>query len=334
MVNRNFESEGHRQPANEVQDEFRGSGISPFRIGTAGVGGRDDIFFAAVALTRMPMTVVDPSKPDNPIIFANRSFLEMTGYQEAEVLNRNCRFLQGPDTDCETINAVRNALSRHEEISVEVLNYKKDGSSFWNQLFISPILDSQGRLLYYFGSQLDVSRRRDAEAGLRRSQRMEAIGQLTGGLAHDFNNLLQVIAGNLEMLAPRVETDERGMRILRLANAAVSRGEALTRQLLAFARKQPLEGRPVNLNRLVATLSELVEHTLGNQIRVSTRFDPSLSNCRVDPVQLELALLNLLLNARDAMTSDNGEVVISTTNETIDTGTAATVGASPAGMSA
>ena len=154
-----------------------------------------DIFFAAVETTRMPMIVTNPNAPDNPIIFANQAFLDMTGYESGEIVGHNCRFLQGPDTDPEVVTSIREAIDGRYDFSTEILNYRKDGSTFWNALFISPIFNEKGELIYFFASQLDVSRRRDAEDALRQSQKMEALGQLTGGIAHDFNNLLQVKIG-------------------------------------------------------------------------------------------------------------------------------------------
>lgn len=176
-----------------------------------------NIFFAAVETTRMPMIITDPKMPDNPIIFANNAFIEMTGYSSNELLGRNCRFLQGPETDPDTIAQVRAAVEARREVAVEVVNYKKDGSSFWNALFISPVYNESNELIYFFASQLDVSRRRDAEDGLRQAQKMEALGQLTGGIAHDFNNLLQVMIGYLDMIQRSVDKPQYEQERLRLA---------------------------------------------------------------------------------------------------------------------
>ena len=111
-----------------------------------------DIFFAAVETTRMPMIVTDPHQPDNPIIFANRAFVRMTGYSAEELIGSNCRFLQGPDTDRDTVSEVRDAIREHREFAAEILNYRKDGSSFWNALFVSPVFNRSGDLVYFFGS--------------------------------------------------------------------------------------------------------------------------------------------------------------------------------------
>ncbi|MFC6049794.1 PAS domain-containing protein, partial [Methylobacterium hispanicum] len=201
-----------------------------------------DIFFAAVETTRMPMIVTDPRQPDNPIIFANRAFLAMTGYAPEELVGRNCRFLQGPETDRETIAEVRQAIAERREFATEILNYRKNGSTFWNALFVSPVYNAAGELVYFFGSQLDVSRRRDAEDALGQAQKMEALGQLTGGIAHDFNNLLQVIVGYVDILAsgladPGADTG-RLTRATENIRQAAERATTLTQQLLAFARRQ------------------------------------------------------------------------------------------------
>ncbi len=297
------------------------------RLGATVSGGpedlkrHDDIFFAAVQTTRMPMIVTDPHKPDNPIVFANGAFLGLTGYTLEEIVGRNCRFLQGPETDRGTIDQVRNAIERREEFAAEILNYRKNGSSFWNALFISPVYDREGNLIYFFASQLDVSRRRDAEDALRQSQKMEALGQLTGGIAHDFNNLLQVVIGYSDVLKRALEMDgePRLNRAVDNIAAAARRGATLTQQLLAFARKQRLEGRTLNLNTLVENLRDMTGRTLGEHIHVALKLDPELANCRLDPVQAELAILNLLINARDAMPAGGG-LTISTENRLIEDG--------------
>ena len=283
-----------------------------------------DIFFAAVETTRMPMTVTDPRQPDCPIIFANHAFLEMTGYTSEEIIGRNCRFLQGPDTDPETVDSVREAIRQRSELATEILNYRKDGSSFWNALFISPVYGKSGELVYFFGSQLDVSRRRDAEDALRQAQKMEALGQLTGGIAHDFNNLLQVMSGYLELIELTAESDstpidpERLKRHVGRAREAASQAGTLTQQLLAFSRKQKLEGRVLNLNGLVNGMSDIAERTLGEDITFKRELAPDLWNCRIDPTQAEMALLNVLINARDAVAgSDTREVTVRTLNVVI-----------------
>jgi len=284
---------------------------------------RNEIFFAAVATTRMPMIVTDPMQLDNPIIFANPAFLAMTGYTEEEIIGQNCRFLQGAETDRATVDEIRAAIKERREIASEILNYRKNGSTFWNALFVSPIYNEQGDLVYFFASQLDVSRRRDAEEALRQSQKMEALGQLTGGIAHDFNNLLQVMTGYLDLLQVGLEKNalskSRMLHSVESTRKAVQKAAVLTQQLLAFARKQRLEGRTINLNALSEGMLELARRTLGEHIRLESVYEPDLPNCRIDPTQLEVALLNILLNARDAIGSRiDGHVTVRTSRVVVD----------------
>lgn len=282
-----------------------------------------DIFFAAVETTRMPMIVTDPNSPDNPIIFANRAFLEMTGYSADDIIGSNCRFLQGPDTDRSVVQSIRTAIKDRTDISTEILNYRKDGSSFWNALFISPVFNDDGKLIYFFASQLDISRRRDAEEALRQAQKMEALGQLTGGIAHDFNNLLQVMGGYIDLIGSAAEKPTidvaRVQRSVHHAKSAVDRASTLTKQLLAFARKQKLHGRVLNLNGLISTTEPLIERTFGSEVTIETDLEPDLKNCRIDPTQAEVALLNIFINARDALIGrPDPKVCIETRNLIVD----------------
>ncbi len=286
-------------------------------------GRPGDIFFAAVETTRLPMIVTDPRQPDNPIVFANQAFLTMTGYAPEEVVGHNCRFLQGPETDRETVDEIRRALAARQEIAAEILNYRKDGYSFWNALFISPILDEAGDLVYFFASQLDISRRREAEEELRHAQKLEALGRLTGGVAHDFNNLLQVMVGYLELIGSGLQKPEINIekltRGINNARGAADRAASLTQQLLSFARKQRLEGRVFNLNMLAETVSAIAERTLGDDVTIETKFSDDLYNSRVDPTQVEIALLNIIVNARDALAGrPEKRVKVETRNVTVE----------------
>ena len=128
-----------------------------------GLDKRGNVFFAAVEMTRMPMILTDPRQDDNPIVFANRAFLDLTGYAQNEIVGRNCRFLQGANTDRDTVSELREAVQERRAVSVEILNYKRDGTPFWNACFIGPVYDTSGTLMYFFASQLDVTRRRTSE---------------------------------------------------------------------------------------------------------------------------------------------------------------------------
>ena len=304
----------------------------------AGFDGGTDPFAAAVRATRMPMVVTNPREADNPIVFVNDAFCRLTGHARQEILGRNCRFLQGPESDPAAVARIRAAVAVPEPIEIDVRNHRKDGSTFWNRLLVAPVRDARGTLQYFFASQFDVSAEHDllamrtrelaeakdklqaetaereqAEAALRQSHKMEAVGQLTGGIAHDFNNMLQAISSSLELMHRRLEqgrADEAG-HLVDSARKAVSRAAALTNRLLAFARRQALQPKPVVLDTLVEGMAGLIRHTVGPGVQVELRLRNGEWIVLCDPNQMESALLNLAINARDAM-PEGGRLVVGT----------------------
>jgi len=281
------------------------------QISRPGLEERGNIFFAAIEMTRMPMVVTDPSQPDNPVVFVNRAFQDLTLYPEEQILGRNCRFLQGEQTDPNALAEIRSAIREQRAVAIDILNYKADGRPFWNGLFFGPVYDDQGRLLYWFGSMMDITRRRVTEQSYLQAQKMEAIGQLTAGVAHDFNNLLQVVAGNLELARGAVDDRDALLQALDRAQLAGDKASKLTQQLLTFARKQRLEPKRLNLNSLVVEFSEMLVRTLGDQVDLHLDLKPGLPACTLDGTHMEMALLNVLINARDALPA-GGKVTIGT----------------------
>jgi signal transduction histidine kinase len=172
--------------------------------------------------------------------------------------------------------------------------------------------DKRRRPLRLAGTVRDVTERRRVEESLRQTQKLEVIGQLTGGIAHDFNNLLTAVVGNIELAALRTR-DQHVLGILRSAGAAAERGAKLTGQLLAFARKQHLAPRVVSLNELVSNMGDLLLQTIGVTIRIETVLEKGLWPVMIDPTQLELVILNLAINSRDAM-PNGGRLTVATKN--------------------
>ncbi|MBX6321683.1 MAG: PAS domain S-box protein [Rhodospirillaceae bacterium] len=187
----------------------------------------------------------------------------------------------------------------------------------WSLAIRFPLHDAAGAVTGIGGFEIDLSERRRLEEQLERSARLEAVGRLTGGMAHDFNNLLTVIFGNLERsLDP--DADPATMRTgARSALAAAERGAALTRQLLAFARRQPLAPTAFDLNERVRAMGDMLRRTLGETIELRWRLDPDLAPALADPTQVESALINLAINARDAMPR-GGRLTIETANTHLD----------------
>lgn len=177
--------------------------------------------------------------------------------------------------------------------------------------------DAKGKAIRMLGSMMDITDSREMNDRMRQSQKMEAVGQLTGGVAHDFNNLLTVILGNAELLSEQL-TDQQQLRMLaEMTATAAERGAELTNRLLAFARRQPLEPKQVNLNKLIQGMDNLLRRTLQENIDIETVYAGGLWLSEVDPGQLEGALLNLAINARDAM-PEGGKLTIETANTLLD----------------
>lgn len=154
----------------------------------------------AIQALSQGIIITDASRPENPIIYVSPGFEQITGYTSREVVSKNCRFLQGSDTDPESIKRLSEAVQKRHSCSLEILNYRKDGTPFWNAISIAPVYGRGKKVTHFVGVQSDVTSRREMETQLRQSQKMEAIGQLAGGVAHDFNNLLTVILGSCEFL--------------------------------------------------------------------------------------------------------------------------------------
>jgi PAS domain S-box-containing protein len=267
----------------------------------------------AIQSVSQGICISDPNQEDNPIIYASAGFERMTGYREDEVLGKNCRFLQGKETDKDTIRQIRDAITAGKACTVEILNYRKDGSQFWNALSVNPVHNECGTLEYFVGVQSDVTHRMQLENQLRHSQKMEAVGRLAGGVAHDFNNLLTVISGYSDFILAAPEDEESVLESARLINEAGSRAAALTQQLLGFSRQSMLRPEMLDINTAVTEAGKLMRRLLGSNIEFRTVLHPDLHQVKVDPGQLDQVLMNLAINARDAMPG-GGKLTIETSN--------------------
>jgi len=256
--------------------------------------------------------LITTSGDHTPIIYCNPAFEAMTGYSMSEVLGRNPRFLYGKDKDQPESRKIRDGLMSGNSVNVVIKNYKKNGQQFLNDLTIVPLGMNGGTATHYIGVLNDITERRQTERALQQSQKIEAIGQLTGGIAHDFNNLLSVIIGNLELMEDRVvSSDDRDM--LKDAQDAADLGAKLTQRLLAFARRSILEPEIVEPNILIVGLTEMLRRTLEENIDLGTALSSDLWRVKSDPAQIESAIINLAVNARDAM-PEGGHLLVETRN--------------------
>ncbi|MDF2446077.1 MAG: putative sensor histidine kinase with a response regulator receiver domain [Moraxellaceae bacterium] len=251
------------------------------------------------------------------ILFINEAFERITGYTQAEVVGRSPQFLHGPDTQQEAIDRIIDAVVKREPVRVQMINYTKAGTPFCADLDIVPITDESGRYTHFVSIERDITEHKQLARQLQVAQRMEAVGHLTGGIAHDFNNLLTVVLGNAEMLAEQLEHDPDLVPLARMIVQAADRGASLVRSLLAFARRQSLSPEPVAIDELVRELVPILETSLTRQHRLELQIQAPLWTAMVDPGQLESTLLNLVINARDAM-QGNGRLVLALDNATLD----------------
>ncbi len=182
--------------------------------------GRGDPFAAAIRATRMPMVITDPRLPDNPIVYANGAFEEMSGYQLPEIIGRNCRFMQGPDTDPEAVAKIRAAIEDFEPVAVELLNYRKDGSTFWSAIQISPVKTKEGEVQFFFASQVDVTDKVEARMMLDKQETLlkQRVNEQTEALRLQLEQKTALIQevdhrvkNNLAMVAAMVNMQKRSV---------------------------------------------------------------------------------------------------------------------------
>ncbi|MFP1129383.1 PAS domain-containing protein [Asticcacaulis sp. W401b] len=222
-----------------------------------------------------------------------------------------------PDDRAALRTTMAEGLARHGDIELEYRLIHPDGSLHW-VLSRGHTYFENGKAVRRTGVGIDVTAKRQLEEQLRQSQKMEAVGQLTGGIAHDFNNMLAVVMGSLELLNRRIGTEDvRARHYVTQGLEGAKRAANLTQRLLAFSRQQPLRPEMVNVNRLVGGMSELLAHSLGGAIQLETVLAAGAWPVHVDPNQLENVLLNLGVNARDAM-PDGGRLTIETQNAHLD----------------
>ncbi len=223
--------------------------------------------------------------------------------------------LVAPDHAERVSDAIDRVFRDGEPVSYDVQVEIENRGRVWYSSRVGPVVED-GSVDRVIVVSSDMSERLDLEEQLLQAQKLEAVGQLTGGVAHDFNNLLTVVLGNLQLVASGLAPGDASLRFVENARAAAHRGAALTHRLLAFARKQALQPRVLDLGELVAGMDDLLNRTLGETVEVESRLAEDLWECEVDPAQLENVILNLAINARDAMPG-GGRLVIETANREV-----------------
>ena len=257
------------------------------------------------------------------IQYVNPAFSRVSGYSREEALGKNPRILKSGKQDEAYYRKLWTTILGGEIWQDEITNRRSDGSLYPEQMTITPVRDQRGKITHFIAIKAEVTERKRLEQQLRQAQKMEAVGRLAGGVAHDFNNLLTIISGYGGLLLEHPGIIEPLRGYVNEIRDASGRAASLTRQLLAFSRQQVLAPRVLGLNAVVANIEKMLKRLIGEDIDLVTILGESLWPVKADPGQLEQVLLNLAVNARDAM-PNGGVLTIETANVEMDSTSAQT----------
>jgi len=251
------------------------------------------------------------------IEYVNPAFTRITGYSREEVLGQNPRILKSGKQDQVFYQQLWATILRGEIWHGELINRRKEGNLYTEEMNIAPVRDALGEVTHFIATKQDVTEHKQLGQQLIQAQKMEAVGRLAGGVAHDFNNLLTIINGYAALLSEQTSTEDPRRARLKEILMAGERAASLTRQLLAFSRRQILEPRVLDLNGVIAGIEKMLRRLIGEDVELVSTLKPDVGRVKVDPGQIEQVIMNLALNARDAM-PEGGKLLIETSNVEID----------------
>ena len=256
---------------------------------------------------------------DRRITYANHGFTRLTGYPEAELLGQSCARLQGPDTDPATLEKLRAAVHGDGFFDGEILNYRQDGTSFWNALLISPVRDPRGTMTGFLGVQRDITPRRCAEREreqldrkMQEMQKLESLGVLAGGIAHDFNNLLTSVLGNASIAALELPPDSSLHDCIAQITEAARRAADLCKQMLAYSGRGRFIVQKLDLGQLVECTAQMLQISISKKAVLHFRLEKDLPPIEADATQLRQVIMNLVINASEAIGETDGVISLST----------------------
>ncbi|MBM3889598.1 MAG: PAS domain S-box protein, partial [Verrucomicrobia bacterium] len=251
------------------------------------------------------------------IQYVNPAFERITGYTLAEAAGQNPRILKSGKHDAQFYQQMWQRLTRGEVWHGHFINKRKDGTLYEEDATITPVRDATSKIVNYVAVKRDITREVQLEAQVRQAQKMEAVGRLAGGVAHDFNNLLMAISGYSELALRRLPADDPLRASLEQIKAAGDRAAALTRQLLTFSRKQPMQAQVLDLNSVLTNMQKLLHRVIGEDVQLVTQLAAPLDSVKADVGQIEQIIMNLAINARDAM-PHGGKLVFETSHADLD----------------
>ena len=273
-------------------------------------------------VTDYALFMLDP----NGIVTSWNSGAERTkGYTAAEIIGQHfSRFYTDSARAAGVPTRALQTAMTQGRFEAEGWRVRKDGSLFWANVVIDPIVDDNGQVLGFSKLTRDITERRETQLAMQKTQmqlaqiqKMEALGQLTGGVAHDFNNLLMVVSGYIPLIKQRLANDPKGQHAAEAIELAAQRGANLTRQLLSFSRRQSLNPAVVHLNEIMEAARPILDSLLGGTVRYVTTILPEVWPVRVDRSELELAIVNMAVNARDAMGQGGGTIAVTAENTSL-----------------
>ncbi len=244
---------------------------------------------------------------DGKIVYVNPAFERTTGYDEGEAIGQNPRFLQSGEHDELFYRILWDTINSGEVWRGVFVNRRKDGSMIREQASVFPVRDGSGNIVNYASVKRDITREHDLELLVLQSQKLEALGKLVGGIAHDFNNILTAVNGYAEMAHNEAEPDSRIRQHVGQVLKAGKRATELTRKLLAFGRRQLIQPKLLDVNDLIEDFQQMAERLIGEDIQLRVHLQEGISPVLADPGQVEQVLMNLIVNARDAIHEGDGQ---------------------------
>jgi two-component system, cell cycle sensor histidine kinase and response regulator CckA len=273
---------------------------------------QEQLQWLSLAMEQGPTSVI-MTNLDGTIEYVNPKFTEVTGYTLDDVRGKNPRLLKSGNTPPDVYRDLWATITAGRPWHGEIENRKKDGSAYWDSMWVYPVRDAKGSVTRFLALKEDVTEQRSLEHQLRQAQKMEAVGRLAGGVAHDFNNVLTAIFGYADLVADEFPADSPQRADVAEIRKAAHRAAGLTRQLLAFSRQQILEPVVLSLNDLVEDIDKMITRLVGEDVELRLALTPDAGNVRADPGQLQQVIMNLVVNARDAMPT-GGKLLIETAN--------------------
>ncbi len=276
----------------------------------------DELRKLSAATEQSPASIVITDLQGN-IEYVNPKFTQITGYNLEESVGQNPRILKSGEHNTDYYKELWDTIASGKIWRGELHNMKKNGQLFWEDVTIGPITDESGRISHFIAIKEDKTRQKQLEAQLAQSQKLEAVGQLAGGVAHDFNNILTVINGYTSLVMQNMGEDDPLINDLHQIKNAGERAETLTQQLLAFSRKQVIKPDILDLNLIISNTEKMLRRLITENIEFKKVLDPELGYVKTDSGQIDQILMNLTVNARDAML-EGGKLIIETANVHFD----------------